>query len=168
MRGIFVLSITALVGCGSGGGVMTSSAVELQNATAHLTSQYPCAAPSGASGQCLDYQITLSVANGARQGIDRVQDVQLAMGDQPLKNANAVQCDGPPWTLGSGAMSSVITLNVTLGASPKLNVECDNGDGVSTALTQAPSTPADAFDVRVLGLLSDAQPFEADTTAMIR
>lgn len=175
MRGILVLSITALVGCGSGG-VSTSTAVQLDNATAHATLHGTCTPPgmAGSSEPCTVYEITFSVANGARQAIDRVGDVQLSTGGQPLMNMQAIGCNSTPWTLGSGAMSGVITVDVTFSAHPWLQVQCDGGyaygepDRSGSLLLQSPGAPGDSFDLRVEGLLSDAQPFVATANAPIR
>ena len=172
MRGILVLSITALVGCG-GGGVATSMAVKLENATAHATFHGDCNDAGGAEA-CTVYELTFSVVNGARQAIDRVQDVQLVTGGQPLQNMTAVGCASAPWTLASGASSGVVAVDVTFSAHPSLAVQCSEStlDGhftvSSTLLGSVPSTPADSFDLRVVGLLSDAQPFAAEAHAPIR
>jgi hypothetical protein len=156
-RMILVSLAAALAGCGSGG-VATSTDVKLQNATAHQTSL--------ASG---DYELTFAVVNGASRAIDRIQDVRLSTGGQPLQNANAVSCQGAPWTLAPGGSSGVVALDVVFGAHPQLSIECEStAVDAATALVSPPTAPAATFEVRIEGLLTDAEPFVATATAPIQ
>ncbi len=150
MRTTCMMIALALAGCGSGG-VMTSTDVKLVNPSARATS-----VSNGA------YEVTFAVVNGAMRSIDRIEDVLLSTGGSPLQNDHAIGCSASPWTLPSGGASGVITLDVTFHAPATLSVQCDDGTGfTSTALVSPPSAPADSFDVRVEGLLTDAQPFVA-------
>jgi hypothetical protein len=157
MRTMILLAAALVAGCGSGG-TATSTDVKLQNATARSTSL-----SNGA------YEVTFDVVNGATRAIDRLQDVRLSTGGAPLQNANAVGCSGSPWTLPPGGSSGVITLEVSFGAQAALSVECD-ASGLhmtSTALVSPPSAPAQSFELRVEGLLTDAEPFVATAMAPI-
>lgn len=158
MRTMILLLAAALVaGCGSGGAA-TSTDVKLQNATARSTSL--------SNGV---YEVTFDVVNGATRAIDRLQDVRLSTGGAPLQNANAVACAGSPWTLPPGGSSGVVTLEVSFGSQPTLSIECD-ASGLrmaSTTLVSPPSAPAQSFEVRIEGLLTDAEPFVATATAPI-
>lgn len=156
MKRMILVLVTALAGCGSGG-VATSMDVKLQNATAHQTSL---------GGNV--YELTFAMVNGASRAIDRIEDVRLSTGGQPLQNASAVSCHNAPWTLAPGGSSGVITVDVSFGGQARLTIECeDNAVETGTSLVSPPSAPAGAFDVRVEGLLTDAQPFVATTTAPI-
>ncbi|HWE30946.1 MAG TPA: hypothetical protein VHB97_23225 [Polyangia bacterium] len=157
MKRMILVLLAALAGCGSGG-VSTSTDVKLQNATAHQTSL---------GGNV--YELTFAVVNGAARAIDRIDDVRLSTGGQPLQNATAVSCQGSPWTLAPGGSSGVVTLDVSFGAQPRLSVQCDDtAVDAATALVSPPSAPAASFDIRVEGLLTDAQPFIATATAPIQ
>ncbi len=153
MRTIILLATALAAGCGSGG-VSTSTDVKLQNATAH-------ALGTGT------WQLTFSVVNGAHESIERIEDVRVSTGGAPLQNARAVACTTSPWTLGPGAASGVINVDVTFGAKPELAIDCDGGAELqsSTDLVSPPSAPADTFELRVQGLFTDAQPFVATATA---
>jgi hypothetical protein len=169
MRGILVLSITALVGCS--GGVATSSDVKLKNATAHMLSHATCPTAGGGNAACAVYQLTFAVVNEATRAIDRVDDVQLSTGGQPLQNQTAIGCSTSPWTLPPGGASGVLTLDVTFGPQPMLAIECSTGlittggAVASSGLVSPPSAPSDSFELRVEGLLTDAQPFVATAQA---
>lgn len=154
MKAMMMMALAALAGCGSGG-VSTSTDVKLQNATAHATT----------AGS---WQLTFSVINGAHESIERIEDVRVSTGGAPLQNASAVACASSPWTLGPGAASSVINIDVTFGAKPTLAVDCFDGaigSQATTSLVSPPSAPADTFELRVQGLFTDAQPFVATATA---
>ncbi len=172
MRGTYVLLITALAGCSSG--VTTSSDVKLENATAHLMSSGTCPTSSGgALAPCATYQLTLSLRNEASRAIDRVEDVKLSTGGAPLQNQSAVGCAASPWTLPPGGESGVVTLLVTLGPQASLSIDCGDdvgiadGEEASTFLVAPPSAASSSFDLRIEGLLTDAQPFAATAHAPI-
>jgi hypothetical protein len=155
MRAILICAIALAAGC-SNGGPVTSTDVKLMNATARATSL--------ANN---NYEVTFSVVNGATRAIDRVEDVRLSTGGAPLQNANAVACADWPWTLSPGGTSGVVTLNVSFGAQPSLAVECQQNLDATTSLVSPPSAPATSFEIRVEGLLTDAEPFIATATAPI-
>jgi hypothetical protein len=157
MRTGIVLSTLVLAARGSGG-VQTSTDVKLENATAHQTSL-------GGNR----YELTFAVTNGATRAIDRVQDVRLSTGGAPLQNANAVTCDRAPWTLPPGGSSGVVSVDVSFGSNPTLGIECDGvASEMATMLVSPPTAPADSFEIRIEGLLTDAEPFIATATAPIR
>jgi hypothetical protein len=164
-----VLLITALGGCGSG--VSVSDDVKLENATAHLMSQGTCPTTGGALAPCTAYELTFSVANnGATKWIDRVEDVKVSTGGQELQAASAVGCGGEPWTITAGAASGVLSIFVSFGPQASLSIPCDvstAADVDATTILSAPSAAGDSFDVKIEGLLSDAQPFMATAHAPI-
>ncbi|HXU74246.1 MAG TPA: hypothetical protein VN947_33355 [Polyangia bacterium] len=167
MRGVWVIAIAALAGCGNG--VSVSSDVKLENATAHLMTSGTCPTAGGALAPCASYQLTFALQNDAQKAIDRVEDVQLSTGGAPLQNGSAIGCAGSPWTLPPGGASGVVDVVVSFGPEASLSVEC-NDDSVAratAALVSAPSAPGDSFDVKIEGLLSDAQPFMATAHAPI-
>jgi hypothetical protein len=155
MRTIVICAIALCAGCGNGG-TPTSTDVKLMNATARATSLASNA-----------YEVTFAVVNGATRAIDRVEDVRLSTSGVPLQNANAVGCNQWPWTLSPGGTSGVITLEVTFGMQPALAIECQDNTSVRTSLVSPPSAPAGTFEIRVEGLLTDAEPFIATATAPI-
>jgi hypothetical protein len=153
MRTMIIIAL-ALAGCGSG--PVTSTDVKLMNATARATSLANNA-----------YEVTFAVVNGATRAIDRVEDVRLSTSGVPLQNASAVGCSASPWTLAPGGSSGVVTLDVTFGSQPTLAIECQGLAEVRTSLVSPPSAPAATFEIRVEGLLTDAEPFIATATAPI-
>jgi hypothetical protein len=155
MRAMLICAIALAAGCGNGGPA-TSTDVKLMNATARATSLSSNA-----------YEVTFAVVNGATRAIDRVEDVRLSTGGAPLQNANAVGCAGWPWTLSPGGSSGVVTLDITLGSQPTLAIECQDAASVKTSLVSPPSAPAATFEIRIEGLLTDAEPFVATATAPI-
>jgi hypothetical protein len=171
MRGIFVIAITALAGCS--GGVATSTDVKLKNATAHRLSSASCPTASGGSAACAVYELTFAVSNEATRAIDRVEDVELSTGGQPLQNQTAVGCGTSPWTLPPGGASGVLSVDVTFGPQPMLAIECSSGLVTSggavaaSSLVTPPSAPGQSFELRIEGLLTDAQPFVATADAPI-
>lgn len=167
MRGIWVLGIAALAGCGSG--VSVSDDVKLENATAHLMTSGTCPTTGGALAPCASYQLTFALANKAVKAIDRVDDVQLSTGGAPLQNGAAIVCASSPWTLPPGGASGVVDVVVNFGPEASVSVDCnDYAAARATALlVSAPSAPGDSFDVKIEGLLSDAQPFMATAHAPI-
>jgi hypothetical protein len=170
MRAIFVIGFVALAGCGSG--VNVSDAVKLQNATAHLVSSGTCPSAGGALAPCATYQLTFAMQNGAPKAIDRVDDVTLATGGATLQNANAVGCATSPWTLPSGGASGVLEVQLSFGPAASLSIQCYGsqsiaGGAASASLLSAPTAATDSFDLRIEGLLSDAQPFVATAHAPI-
>jgi hypothetical protein len=171
MRGTYVLLITAALGAGCGSGVSVSSAVKLENATAHLMSQGTCPTTGGALAPCTAYELTFAVSNGAKKAIDRLEDIALWTGGEELQNATAVSCGTEPWTQPAGDESSVVSVYVTFGPNASLTIPCDTSsvtvDSGGTALLSAPSAAGDSFDVKVEGLLIDAQPFMATAHAPI-
>ena len=156
MRTTILLATALVAACGSGG-VATSTDVKVQNATAHQTSL-------GGNR----YELTFSVTNGASRAIDRIEDVRLSTGGAPLQNASAVACDRAPWTLPPGGSSGVVSLDVAFGAQPSLAIECDGGPSVATELVAPPTAPSTTFELRIEGLLTDAEPFVATATAPIQ
>jgi hypothetical protein len=154
MRALLICTIALAAGCGSG--PATSTDVKLMNATARATSL--------ASN---NYEVTFAVVNGATRAIDRVEDVRLSTGGAPLQNANAVGCASSPWTLSPGGSSGVVTLDVNFGGQPTLAIECQELASVKTTLVSPPSAPSTSFEIRVEGLLTDAEPFIATATAPI-
>ena len=155
MRAILICAIAIAAGCGNGGPA-TSTDVKLMNATARATSLASNA-----------YEVTFAVVNGATRAIDRVEDVRLSTGGAPLQNANAVACADWPWTLSPGGTSGVVTLDVTFGGQPTLSIECQDNIEAKTTLLSPPSAPSQSFEIRVEGLLTDAEPFIATATAPI-
>ena len=167
MRTLLVLGIAALAGCGNG--VSVSSDVKLENATAHLTTSGTCPTAGGALAPCASYQLTFALENNAAKAIDRVDDVQLSTGGAPLQNGAAVACSTAPWTLPPGGVSGVIDVVVNFGPEASLSVDCNDYSAAraTALLVSAPSAPGDSFDVKLEGLLSDAQPFMATAHAPI-
>ncbi len=168
MRTILIAVAVATGACGSG--VPTSSDVKLQNATAHVKSRFICMNPTGS---CNTYELNFVVVNGANRAVDRVDNVLVSTGGAPLSTATAVTCNGPPWTLAPGGQSGVVNLDVTLGVQAYLRIDCEPPPGASNAATPettlvgAPYAPSSSFDLRIQGLLSDAQPFEATAHATL-
>ena len=166
-KAIWMMGLAALAGCGSG--VAVSSDVHVQNATAHLVQSGTCPTTGGALAPCASYQLTFALQNGAPKAIERVEDVTLSTGGAALQNASAVGCATSPWTLAPGGGSGVLELDVSFGPAASLSIACYGGESLAgaTMLLSAPTAAGDSFDLRIEGLLSDAQPFAATAHAPI-
>lgn len=143
------------------------TAIELANAGALVTSQFPCGTPTV---NCANYDITFLLT--VNESLARLEHVTLTIGGQTY-TAPSPLCDASPWN--SAAPQSVGPLDFTVTTarsayfSPHLDYLC-NGMYADVALVgaQAPAQTSGAIGIEVAGILADASPFTATAMAPVR